>query len=305
MSQTFERTIPLPASPQEVFDWHARPGAFDRLVPPWQNLEIVERNEALIDDSRLSFRIKQGPVGITWVARHEGVVDGERFIDIQEKGPFAAWRHEHIFDPAPEGSLLRDLIRYRLPLGCLGSLVAGGRIRSDLNAMFAYRHFTTWHDLALHRNWRRHLCLGMVARPNHRLASTAWALLSTGGHHIEEIQPGDKPPVWWDHLDAVIDLEPDGRSERLERWKGSLMVTVGGPMPTTRWKRHVHLRPAPLVGARRGDYLPDGFSRSRGSGPWVSLDDAASAIVFALQTPGIAGDVAVAADGAPALEEEG
>ncbi|MEM1178796.1 MAG: SRPBCC family protein [Acidobacteriota bacterium] len=305
MSHTFERTIVLPASPKEVFDWHARPGAFDRLVPPWQTLEILERNEALIDESRLSFMIRQGPISIKWVARHEDVVDGHRFVDVQEKGPFAAWRHEHLFEPAGQGCRLRDAIRYRLPMGWLGGLVAGPKIQADLEAMFAYRHFTTWHDLTLHRNWKRHLCLGMVARPGHRLAQTTWAVLSTGGHHVEELKPGDKPPVWWDQLDAVIDFEPDGRAERLERWRGDLMISVGAAMPTTRWDRHVHIRPAPLLGARRSDYLPAGFQVAARSGPFVSLDDAAASITFALQTPSIRGDVEVQAGGADVLQRQG
>ena len=32
----FCRRSPLPAPRTAVFDWHARPGALDRLTPPWQ-----------------------------------------------------------------------------------------------------------------------------------------------------------------------------------------------------------------------------------------------------------------------------
>ena len=35
----FERTLELPISRAELFAWHERPGAFDRLSPSWEHLE--------------------------------------------------------------------------------------------------------------------------------------------------------------------------------------------------------------------------------------------------------------------------
>ena len=42
----FIRRSRIPAPAEAVFDWHARPGAFERLTPPWQPVEIVERSGA-------------------------------------------------------------------------------------------------------------------------------------------------------------------------------------------------------------------------------------------------------------------
>ena len=33
--------MPVPAT--ELFSWHAREGAFERLMPPWEAAELVER----------------------------------------------------------------------------------------------------------------------------------------------------------------------------------------------------------------------------------------------------------------------
>ena len=32
-----------------VWDWHARPGAMPRLVPPWQPMTVVQEAESLAD----------------------------------------------------------------------------------------------------------------------------------------------------------------------------------------------------------------------------------------------------------------
>ena len=69
---------------------------------------------------------------VTWRARHLGVrqhltsriteYDRPRFFqDVQERGAFAWFVHDHHFDPAPGGgTVLRDVFRLAAPLGPLG-----------------------------------------------------------------------------------------------------------------------------------------------------------------------------------------
>ena len=37
------------ASVDDVFAWHERPGALQRLVPPWQPLKVVQESPSLED----------------------------------------------------------------------------------------------------------------------------------------------------------------------------------------------------------------------------------------------------------------
>ena len=37
----------LTVSPEEALAWHARPGAFERLTPPWMNVRVVESRGTL------------------------------------------------------------------------------------------------------------------------------------------------------------------------------------------------------------------------------------------------------------------
>jgi ligand-binding SRPBCC domain-containing protein len=62
-----------------------------------------------------------------------------RFTEVRLKGPYAHWRHTHLLEPAAQGTLMRDIVRYRLPLGAVGSLVAGRLARRGLARLFAYR----------------------------------------------------------------------------------------------------------------------------------------------------------------------
>lgn len=72
---------------------------------------------------------------VTWRAKHFGLPfrmtswitayeRPHRFVDEQQRGPFASWWHEHTFVGAPTGrTVMVDVIRFRSPLGPLGRLV--------------------------------------------------------------------------------------------------------------------------------------------------------------------------------------
>ena len=145
---TFERSLVLPVSAMDAWLWHARPGAFERLRPPWQKLEIVSRegyapDGSLAEGCRLRFRIKKGPFALTWLAEHRDVEPGRGFRDVQLEGPFAAWDHHHRFLPKGDGCRLVDHITYRLPLGLLGRVVGGPLLRRDLDRLFEHRYHVT------------------------------------------------------------------------------------------------------------------------------------------------------------------
>jgi ligand-binding SRPBCC domain-containing protein len=68
---------------------------------------------------------------VTWRARHFGLVwtmtskitewDRPcRFVDEQVDGPFATFRHEHVFTPVAGGTSMLDRVTFSAPFGLLG-----------------------------------------------------------------------------------------------------------------------------------------------------------------------------------------
>lgn len=86
-----------------MFAWHARAGAFERLTPPWESVRIIEREGGIEDGARAVLEMRVGPVPVRWTARHLDGVPGRQFVDEQEGGPFAEWRHTHRFLPSGDG----------------------------------------------------------------------------------------------------------------------------------------------------------------------------------------------------------
>lgn len=145
----------MPAPRESLFAYHANEGAFERLAPPWERIDVIERSGGIQDGARLVMRLRKGPLGVVWDARHFGFVEGERFRDEQVRGPFARWVHTHTFERGEtnDASALHDHVEWSLPGGAVGNSLGGRMARRQLDRMFAFRHLRTARDLARHRRF--------------------------------------------------------------------------------------------------------------------------------------------------------
>lgn len=213
---TFLKRSVIDCPVQDLFAWHARPGAFERLSPPWMTARVVERRGGIEDGARLVMRVGPEPLAMTWVAEHRNYIEGQQFCDIQAAGPFARWEHLHRFEPTDDGrSLLEDRIDYRLPLGGVGGLFGGPFVASMLERMFAYRHRVTRDDIARHREAGGAPLTVLVTGASGMIGTQLCAFLGTGGHTVLRAvrgRPRSADEVTWD---VERGLEPNPRLEGL------------------------------------------------------------------------------------------
>lgn len=190
---------------EHVFGWHERPGAFQRLSPPWQPGRLVEEAGSLAD-GRAVIRL---PGGIRWVAQHHGYDPPHRFVDDLVSLPLP-WHHVHSFAAeAPRRTRITDTVKTPVP----GSL---------LRAMFSYRHAQLRDDLDVQADIRRcdpaSYCVAVTGSSG--LVGTALcAFLSTAGHRVIRLvrgaprnedertwRPEDPDPSMFEDVDAVVHL---------------------------------------------------------------------------------------------------
>ena len=211
---TFTVRSSIDHSAEAVFDWHAREGAFQRLVPPWAPVQL-ESLEGIEDGDRAVLRVGPGPLALTWVAEHHDGIPGRQFCDRQVQGPFAHWDHTHRFEPdgdAPgDRSTLVDHIDYELPGGLLGT-AAEPFLEAELERQFGYRHRVTHRDLALHERYNpegRSLTVA-VSGSSGLVGSALCAFLSTGGHHVKRIvrsNPSGDDEILWNARTNTVETE--------------------------------------------------------------------------------------------------
>jgi len=214
MSLEYSSVVDAPRD--EVFAWHARPGAFRRLSPPWGPLELITEADSL-EDGRAVLGL---PGRLRWVAQHQadGYDPPHRFVDAIGAAGLASlparivvrWKHIHDFEDAGDNrTRVIDHVETPVPAPAL-------------RPMFVYRHRQLADDLAAHRQAAEHgLSAATIAITGSSglVGSALSAFLSTGGHRVIRLvrhpatgrderqwNPADPDPDLLAGVDAVIHL---------------------------------------------------------------------------------------------------
>jgi uncharacterized protein len=145
MSEIFIFQSRMPASAEEVFQFHMETDALERLTPPWDQVRVVSRTGGIEQlGSLTTLRVSVGIFSQNWIAEHRRCVPGKMFKDVMVKGPFRKWEHTHEFQAeGPDSSWLEDRVEYEFPLGWLGRLIGGAYTKRRLQRLFEWRHKTT------------------------------------------------------------------------------------------------------------------------------------------------------------------
>jgi uncharacterized protein (TIGR01777 family) len=207
----FAKRSELPHSAMSVFAWHARPGALERLIPPWSKARVVARHGGIENGARVELRIPVGPMAVRWLAEHRGYVEGREFTDVQVDGPFSLWEHTHRFMPtSPSSCTLEDTVRYRMPAGALGRMLGASFVHDELERTFAYRHRVTRQDLDTHARCRDATASVAVTGASGLVGSVLVPFLRCGGHRVVEIGRSYATPsadqIRWNPARGEIDM---------------------------------------------------------------------------------------------------
>jgi ligand-binding SRPBCC domain-containing protein len=93
-----ERSQLVPAPLGDAFHFFEDPYNLARITPDWLGLEIVKIDPPPLRAAyKIEYRIRW--LGLSWgwqtlITEYE---PGRRFVDVQAKGPYRSWRHEHTF----------------------------------------------------------------------------------------------------------------------------------------------------------------------------------------------------------------
>ena len=124
----------------EVFGFFSRAENLQELTPPWLHFHILSvdprpiRKGTLI---RYSLRWRIFP--INWTTEIVEWDPPHGFVDLQLKGPYQLWRHQHRFVAEGNSTRILDEIEYRLPFGVFGKLAHAIKVRRDVEGIFDYR----------------------------------------------------------------------------------------------------------------------------------------------------------------------
>lgn len=137
----FTVRIPLPMPPERLWDLHQDPAVLLRITPRFLGVRIEDPGARLGPDARFTIVLEPFRLGIRlrWETRIERYDPPYCFVDTQERGPFAHWRHVHRFEPHPGGSELVEEVEFASPFGVLGRTADRMVMERILRSLFHHR----------------------------------------------------------------------------------------------------------------------------------------------------------------------
>lgn len=135
--ERLERGVVVPRSLDDTFAFFGDARNLDRLTPPWVGFRILTpapiemRVGTLID-----YSIRIHGVGVRWKTLITRWEPPHRFVDVQLKGPYRWWHHEHRFEPVSGGTRVVDAVEYAAPLAWISHPLL---VRRDVARIFEYR----------------------------------------------------------------------------------------------------------------------------------------------------------------------
>lgn len=131
------REMIIPRSQEETFAFFSDARNLDILTPRWVGFKILTptpiemRAGALIE-----YQIRIHGIPIRWRTEITEWEAPHRFVDLQLKGPYEWWHHEHRFESSKDGTRMIDEVEFRAPLHWISHPLI---VKRDVRRIFDYR----------------------------------------------------------------------------------------------------------------------------------------------------------------------
>ncbi len=137
---TLRSTQVVPVDPERAWQFFSSAANLARITPPSMSFEIHTSEPATTSGSVIDYTVRPlFGIPTRWRTLIDDVNAPNGFRDVQVKGPYKSWEHEHRFTPVAGGTRIDDQVDYEMPLGPLGSLAHRIAVRNELEHVFDFR----------------------------------------------------------------------------------------------------------------------------------------------------------------------
>lgn len=142
----------MPASSNEVFEFFMDARNLPAISPPFPPFRLLTPAKRTESGDVQVLRLGVGPASTTWEARVTQVRPGRLIEDVQDRGPFRRWRHQHRVEAEGDRARLTDVVSFRLLPTAAGEFFEFYLVRPAIFAMFAFRHWKSRRLFAHHKS---------------------------------------------------------------------------------------------------------------------------------------------------------
>jgi ligand-binding SRPBCC domain-containing protein len=140
-----EREQIIPLSRTQTFAFFGDALNLEAITPPFLHFRVLTQPPIEMQaGTLLDYRLSLFGISFNWQTLIEAWSPENSFVDTQLAGPYDLWHHTHTFEElAPDKTLMRDRVLYRLPYSILGQFAHALFVKRALNTIFNYRREMT------------------------------------------------------------------------------------------------------------------------------------------------------------------
>ncbi len=147
-----QRELVVAASRDEVFSFFSDAQNLDRITPSFLRFRVLSpRPVAMQVGTRIEYALRVHGIPLRWTSEITVWDPPLRFVDVQLRGPYRWWHHEHRFEDVGNSTNVIDEVVYA-PRG--GRLVHALFVKRDLDRIFDFRQQTLAEVFASDRGGR-------------------------------------------------------------------------------------------------------------------------------------------------------
>jgi len=130
----------IPADLETVWRFFSRAANLGRITPRPMDFRIHTDQPSTESGSTIDYTLRPlFGIPASWRTRIESVDAPHYFRDVQERGPYKSWVHEHRFTEVEGGIRMDDRVEYEMPFGPLGALGHRLAVEAQLQYVFDFR----------------------------------------------------------------------------------------------------------------------------------------------------------------------
>ncbi len=134
-----QQFLPLPRA--EAFEFFADARNLEEITPPWLNFKIVTPTPIdLKEGTLIQYKIMWHGIPLGWKTEIRKWDPPYGFVDTQISGPFLLWHHTHKFEEVEGGTMMTDVVWYKVWGGWFGDLINKLKVNRDVKRIFDHRY---------------------------------------------------------------------------------------------------------------------------------------------------------------------
>jgi NADH dehydrogenase len=137
---TLRSTQTVAADPDRVWRFFSNAANLGRITPRSMDFAIHTPEPSTEEGATIDYTVRPlFGIPARWQSLIEDVSAPNRFRDVQVKGPYKSWIHEHRFTEVDGGVRMDDRVDYEMPFGPFGALGHRMAVRAQLEYVFDFR----------------------------------------------------------------------------------------------------------------------------------------------------------------------